>query len=537
MDKSRRRFVQGSVSALTVAGLAGSATGKENESEDGWWRGDLAHLLPMVSHERILIKASFNAPLTETPRLRVDDDVVDGRRADTGGRFWRFDVGGLPSATTFGLQIQSSNGDALCDPWPLATYPDPDADVEQMRFLIYTCAGGDEDKVTPDGRPEAITKAVRRKLFARGLSFAPDAVIGIGDQVYLDIETGMADPVYGEAVRRFFEQNGFFDSTLPVLGSRNEGLLKRYIDAQIAQLYGVMFRSVPTYLTMDDHDYFENDVANDRMITFPVSSFNLRLGRATQHLYFPEFLPDRNRPLGLSGSAAADRAAGLSETYGTLRFGRLLEMLMYDCRRFMDLKGPHARFVARDAEEWLHARTRDDSARHLVHVPSTPMGWSAGKWGEWYPDVLDGKNLTVEKPKPYWQPGWFSQHQRIIESLARQARRPAVMISGDMHAIGYGKITRSGDFDLRDNPVHSILAGPLGTEDEGYPSFYRGIGAQVPRALEVDEVTPPMEKLGFTLVDVTPDTLSVRQFAWRAPEDEALIAGLEPFATYDIARS
>ena len=56
-------------------------------------------------------------------------------------------------------------------------------------------------------------------------------------------------------------------------------------------------------------------------------------------------------------------------------------------------------------------RLTDREMIHLVNIPSNPPGWSAGKWGEWYPDVLskDGK-LTADRPKPYWQSGWLRQH-------------------------------------------------------------------------------------------------------------------------------
>jgi hypothetical protein len=45
--------------------------------------------------------------------------------------------------------------------------------------------------------------------------------------------------------------------------------------------------------------------------------------------------------------------------------------------------------------------------QHVVNLPSTPVGWSAGKWGEWYPDLLqpNGK-LGLAKPKYFWQQGW-----------------------------------------------------------------------------------------------------------------------------------
>ncbi|MCJ2049082.1 hypothetical protein [Methylobacterium sp. J-070] len=96
----------------------------------------------------------------------------------------------------------------------------------------------------------------------------------------------------------------------------------------------------------------------------------------------------------------------MSESFGTLRYGRLAEVLIYDVRRTLTLAGPTAVFVAPEVEGWLKARAAARDVSHVVSVPSNPPGWSAGKWGEWYPDLLgpDGK-LSVAKPKPYWQSG------------------------------------------------------------------------------------------------------------------------------------
>ena len=135
----------------------------------------------------------------------------------------------------------------------------------------------------------------------------------------------------------------------------------------------------------------------------------LQAARATQRLWYPEFLPDPARPSGLPGAdtpdRAADRPSGLSESFGTLRYGRLAEVLLYDVRRTRPLLG-------RLRSSWLprwklaksaRCRSRRDPCRQC---PSNPPGWSAGKWGEWYPDLLgpDGK-LSVARPKPYWQQG------------------------------------------------------------------------------------------------------------------------------------
>jgi len=80
---------------------------------------------------------------------------------------------------------------------------------------------------------------------------------------------------------------------------------------------------------------------------------------------------------------------------------------LYDIRRTQTLAGPSAVFVSPVVEDWLKARMAAPGVAHVINVPSNPPGWSAGKWGEWYADLLEpiGK-LGVSKPKPYWQQGW-----------------------------------------------------------------------------------------------------------------------------------
>lgn len=69
-------------------------------------------------------------------------------------------------------------------------------------------------------------------------------------------------------------------------------VLKRLAGPQIAGVYGTRFRSTPMMFVNDDHDYFENDEANERYITFPAEAANVDWARATQHQFYPEFLPD-----------------------------------------------------------------------------------------------------------------------------------------------------------------------------------------------------------------------------------------------------
>jgi hypothetical protein len=246
------------------------------------------------------------------------------------------------------------------------------------------------------------------------------------------------------------------------------------------------------------------------------------------------------RPLGLPGSSAGDRAAGISESFGTLRYGRLAEILLYDVRRTQTMAGPSAVWLDPEVEKWLKARTAATDVTHLVHVPSSPPGWTAGKWGEWYPDVLgrEGK-LTTSEPKPYWQPGWLKQHDRLIEAMSAMKRRVPLVISGDLHAIALGRMLRSGRLDLRDNPVNVVLAGPVGSRPgpNGWPSGRRGTGAMPSAHVDLEEQVKPIEQHGFTVVDFKPDSMVVRLFKWDVKTQPVeAIDTLEPFHTTEFMR-
>jgi hypothetical protein len=504
--------------------------------------GEIAHLLATASHDRLLIKASLREPRTRAPLLRIGRRSIAGTRGDSAGSFWRFDATDLEPDTEYELALHDGRGGggrgrALLDPWPLRTFPHPDAEVDRVRLLVYTCAGGYEG--LPEGAPQPgfLSLATRQRLLRRALSFEPHAVIANGDHVYWDQTTAGR----GKGIRSVagaIERSGEFATDQPVFGGDNERVLQRAVGPQIADLYGTMLRSLPVFFLQDDHDYFEGDVAADFAVSFPPEPFMLELGRATQHLYYPEFLPDAGRPLGLAGTGAPDRAAGVSEAFGTLRCGKLLELLLWDCRRYLTLKAEVATFVPIEAERWIERRVAESEARFVVNVPSVPIGWSAGKWGEWYPDVLDDQGrLTTEQPKYLWQPGWLKQHDRILAaaSAAPPARNPhgpaprlPLFLCGDMHSIAEGIVSASGEHDFSANPVVAALTGPLGT-GTGWPSRARGTVAQAARALTMREEQRCLEENGFSIVDVEPEQVTVRYFRWLPERGEEAIDVLEPF--------
>ena len=93
--------------------------------------------------------------------------------------------------------------------------------------------------------------------------------------------------------------------------------------------------------------------------------------------------------------------------------------------------------------------------------------------------------------------------------------------------------------DLRNNPITTVLAGPIGcrTTPLGWPSGRRGTGALPPAHLDLVEEVKPIEQHGFTLVDFTRDKIALRFFKWdyrtQSPDD---IDALQPFHSAELVR-
>jgi len=527
---SRRQLLAATISGAAALAIAGRA------QERKWNSGAVRHLLPGISHNRLLLKASFVRPLAAPPTLRAGSRKAAGVRLDTAGEFYSFDLAALEPERTYQLFLEDAAGTPLCDPWPISTFPGPDARPKSFRLLVFTCAGGHPATWNPDtNRPYWVSIAHRRRLLLTGLSYSPDAMIAIGDHVYWDLRSPVGSVMLGNAPEAQ-KLVGQFTRDMPVVGTDNERKLKLVVTPQICDLYGTDFRSTPVFFVQDDHDYFENDEATEQMVTFPPDDFMLRLARATQRLYYPEFLPDAGRPLGLPSSGTADRAPGVSESFGTLRYGRLLEILMYDCRRYMSLAGPAGGFLPDTVEAWLMKRMTAQETRHVVNLPSTPVGWSAGKWGEWYPDLLQGDGqLGVATPKYLWQSGWNLQHNRLLQAASAMQGIP-LFLSGDLHALGEGRILRYRSLDLRRNPVVSVLTGPISTGPKAWPSAWRGTPPRTPTGIELDAGLNPLEKNGFSIIDFTEDRIEGRMFSWKMDEPEERLDNLKPFHQFSAVR-
>src|SRR6185312_597399 len=102
---TRRDFALGAGSAGLSAALAPAVSAAGRNRMDGWGQGKVLHLLPTVSHDRVLITASFGAALAGPPELHVGEMRARGRKNSAVGDFWQFDVTGLKPQTRYHLAL------------------------------------------------------------------------------------------------------------------------------------------------------------------------------------------------------------------------------------------------------------------------------------------------------------------------------------------------------------------------------------------------------------------------------------------------
>jgi hypothetical protein len=486
----------------------------------GWSRSlaPVRAIIPSASADTLAVKVLLDTPPAHPPRLTIDGRAVRAARLDTDGYGWGFVQRGLKGGTAHRLALTDDGGAALREPWQLKTLPAPDQRPDRFRILFFTCAGGDE-------AADFLPHVARHALLDRALSFAPDLAVANGDHIYWDLDTALkwrGDAASRAEKAQLYHKIAWIDQDSAFDSDTNRRSLNTVIGRQIAALYEDRFASVPMVFVTDDHDYFENDNGGDWGYSFPPRPFILGLQRRTADMVYPYAL----------GRPKLKRGALTSETVETIQIGRLAELALFDCRRGWDTKTGHG-VLFPEVEAFLLDRLKTSRADHYIHVPSNPFGWTAGKIGEWYGDKPPP---AVPNDKGFWPSGWFDQHQRIIRALSAQRERAAITISGDMHASGAKRLTASGDIDLSANPVEAILAGPVGTGARGWPSQGRGMFPRLPETLAGTDVAATEERNGFTLFDVTPDHIEVRQFRWRPPEPLAAIAALEPSATFRITR-
>jgi hypothetical protein len=120
----------------------------------------------------------------------------------------------------------------------------------------------------------------------------------------------------------------------------------------------------------------------------------------------------------------------------------LREAVLYDCRRYLDYKGDHAKVVPQWVEDWLTARTHAQDTTHFFHAPSLPLAYSSGKLGDWYPDLLDEQ----------------SGHLVNVQGEARMAAR---LVRAPFKGVCASSSRRSGSAMSEPNRRSDSLCGSL----------------------------------------------------------------------------
>ena len=155
---SRREWLAATISGAAALTIAGRAQTQK------WNAGDVQHLLPTASHNRILLKASFTRRLAAPPSLWAGLLRTPGVPLDDDNQFYAFDFRGLQPEQTYELILKDVARRPLCDPWPITTFPSPDAQPKRFRLFVFTCAGGHPATWNPDtNRPYWVSIANRRK--------------------------------------------------------------------------------------------------------------------------------------------------------------------------------------------------------------------------------------------------------------------------------------------------------------------------------------------------------------------------------------
>ena len=111
-----------------------------------------------------------------------------------------------------------------------------------------------------------------------------------------------------------------------------------------------------------------------------------------------------------------------------------------------------------------------------------------------------------------------------------------LFLSGDLHALGEGRIMRYNDLDLSGNPVVSVLTGPISSGPKAWPSAWRGTPPRTPTGIEVDAGLDPLEKNGFSIIDFTEDRVEGQMFSWKMDEPVENLDNLQPFHRFTAVR-
>ena len=321
-----------------------------------------------------------------------------------------------------------------------------------------------------------------------------DLVVHVGDYIY---ESSWGD----RFVRR---HSGGLPTTLAEFRDRY-ALYKRDADLRASHA------TCPWLLMWDDHEV-ANDYTNDvSPRTRDPRQFLAIRAAAYQAWYEHMPVPASFRPHGPGGSDA--------HIHGHHAFGDLLDISLLDTRQYRShhacLPGPSASTLVDCAERHAPARSMLGAAQEsslAERVRNTRARWS----------IVAQTTLMAERDRgpgrgadhTYWMDGWdgyTASRKRVLDALATQPRKNAIVLGGDVHAFFAADLRR--DFtDAKSPVVASEFVGGAITSQGSSEATMRTALTRNPH-LRYGRA----DKRGYGVLDVTPDRCAVE---FRAVDDE-----------------
>ena len=91
--------------------------------------------------------------------------------------------------------------------------------------------------------------------------------------------------------------------------------------------------------------------------------------------------------------------------------------------------------ISNKDEEWLLSRIEKSRAKHLAFIPSHPFGYTAGKWREWYPDVVAEEGTTDTVANELLSEVKGSLTTNVNKYLWQQGKVNMIMILKSLHLV------------------------------------------------------------------------------------------------------
>jgi hypothetical protein len=297
-----------------------------------------------------------------------------------------------------------------------------DTNLTPVRFAVSTCrypgANVDADRVD----------WVLQKVLEGWANEPPAFCLLVGDQIYADATAGRFDPV--SPFPRFPE---------------------RHVDAFGTVPMRELLRTVPTYMTPDDHELINNCPSEQAVLTEPwpdprpTSDFSKRKSSvwnvANEAVTMFQLLQS---PLEVPGRA------GVSTEYYTLEYS-CVRIFVMDTRRHRKLRtlnnAPHLVTSAtmNAFEQWL---TQSQSSGKFTILASGSVV---------LPDLIEGADPANPEPADNWR---FAQEQqkKVLSLLHQYVAGRYMVLSGDYH-VSVGYEIRNKDKDKTEGI--SIVCPPL----------------------------------------------------------------------------